>query len=263
MNRLPFKIHLASILLEPSRWMSGRVPSLRVSEWSERAARAGFEGWELFESHYVLASEAERSALQSGPLAVRVFNSYAVFDDAGESERANACAAARALRVGAMKFNVGNMPAHAAEYRRAIAASAATLGDDARLWCECHSGTLFEQPERLVDFGAHGREWPFDVIIHPFLLGPEEIVRWGRLLGPRIRHAHVQMRAREDSRRFLQLADDAARARECLAALREAGFAGSFSLEFAAPTGRRDDEPESLFAAACRDLEFLRQEWTG
>jgi sugar phosphate isomerase/epimerase len=258
-------IYLASIALEPNRWRPGRIPSMRASAWSERARAAGFDGWELFENHYVLAPPEERDALRSSAAAlpVRVFNSYAAFDDTGSASRVAAAEAVRALDAPAMKFNVGNDPAQLDESLRAIEATAKQLGENARLWCECHPDTWFEEPERLIDAATKHdwSTWPFDVIIHPFLFGPEKIVQWGRLLGPRLRHAHVQMRAHHDPTRFLQLADDAPRARECLTALALIGFEGSFSIEFTSPTSTPDDAPEKLFLAACRDLEFLREEW--
>ena len=58
--------YLASILLEPNRWKPGRPPSIRVSEWSARAAAAGFDGWELWENHYRLAEPDEQRRLEQG-----------------------------------------------------------------------------------------------------------------------------------------------------------------------------------------------------
>jgi len=249
---------LASILLEPNRWKPGRPPSIRVSDWSARAAAAGFDGWELFENHYRRADEAEQRRLEQGPLPVRIFNTYESFEDAARPELREVAECVRQLAVAGIKFNVGNDPARRGGCRAAIAA----FPSGARLLCECHPGTMLETPEAAADFVAAWPAAPFDVIIHPFLLGPEAISRWLRLLGPRVRHAHVQMRAWQDARQFLALSDDAARARECLAALAAGGFRGTFALEFAAPTGRTDDQPEVLFAAAVRDLDFLRTHWT-
>ena len=247
--------YLASILLEPNRWKPGRPPSIRVSDWSARAAAAGFDGWELFENHYRKADAAERRRLEQGPLPVRVFNTYEPFDDVTRPELNEVADCARRLNAGGIKFNVGHDPAWRETWRAAIDAFPA----GPRLLCECHLGTALETPEATAGFAGLWPATPFDVIIHPFLLGPEGIARWLRLLGTRVRHAHVQMRARHDAQQFLALADDAPRARECLAALTAGGFAGSFALEFAAPTGGAADEPEALFSAARRDLDFLRE----
>lgn len=248
-------IFLASILLEPNRWRSGRPPSIRVSDWSARAAAAGFDGWELFENHYRKVDAAERQRLEQGPLPVRVFNTYEPFEDATCPALKEVADCARRLGAEGIKFNVGNEPARCDNWRSTIDAFPA----GSRLLCECHPGTAIEAPEAASAFAALWPDAPFDVIIHPFLLGPKGIACWLRLLGSRVRHAHVQMRDPADARRFVALADDAPRARECLAALTAGGFSGSFSLEFAAPTGGPADEPEALFAAARSDLDFLRE----
>lgn len=249
--------YLASILLEPNRWKPGRPPSIHVSEWSARAATAGFDGWELWENHYRLAESDEQRRLEQGPLPVRIFNTYEVFDDPVRPGLGEVAACARRLGAAGIKFNVGSDPARRDAHRAAIDA----FPTGVRLLCECHPGTALETPEAAAEFVALWPNAPFDVIVHPFLIGPEGIARWLELLGGRVRHMHIQMRDRTDSRRVLALADDAPRARECLAALKDGDFSGTFTFEFAAPTGGPDDEPGKLFAAACRDLEFLRTHW--
>lgn len=248
---------LASILLEPNRWTPGRVPSIWASDWSDRALAAGFDGWELFENHYRLASDGERKRLSSGALPVRIFNSYQLPGDRAGAW-GTAVATAEALGASGMKFNLGKEREHWAREREAISECE---GSSVRLLCECHPGTSLEDPEAVLEFVGDVNPWPFDLMLHPFLLGPEGIARWMNLLGSHIRHAHAQMRDPTDDRRILQLADDAPRAEACLAALAETGFQGSFSVEFAAPTQRADESPETLFAAAVKDLEFLREHW--
>lgn len=127
--------------------------------------------------------------------------------------------------------------------------------------CKCHLGTSLETPGALHDLIAGTTDWPFDIIVHPFLITPEQILDWGRVAGPHLRHAHVQMRGPDGPNHFISLADDAPRARDCLAALAATGFTGSFSFEFAAPTRRAEETPEALFAASRRDLDFLREHW--
>jgi sugar phosphate isomerase/epimerase len=261
MTKRQTPIYLASVLLEPNRWKPKKLPSFAVSEWSARAAAAGFDGWELWENHYLHAKKNEQHALREGPLPVTVFNTYASFASEGADARRSALEATATLAARSIKFNVGNDPARMADYRTVVAATAAATS--ARLWCECHPGTQLEDPERAAQFFNTWPESdvPCDAIVHPFLLSPEAIARWHWHLGSRLRHAHVQMRAKNDSRRFLALADDAPRVRECLAALRESGYTGSFTIEFTAPTGTANDRPPELFDAARRDLEFLREHW--
>ncbi len=252
---------LASILLEPARWRPGRPPTLRVSEWSDRVAAAGFDGWELFENHYRKASPAEQAALAASALPVRVLNTYESFAESDNNSHQEALTVALRLGASGIKFNVSRERSRWPEERKAIDAARQLLGPAARLLCECHPGTSLETPGALQDFIASATDWPFDIIVHPFLITPEQILDWGLVAGPHLRHAHVQMRGPDGPNHFISLADDAPRARDCLAALAATGFAGSFSLEFAAPTGRADETPETLFAAARRDLDFLREHW--
>jgi sugar phosphate isomerase/epimerase len=256
------QIFLGSILLEPNRWTPARAPSVRISEWSERAAAAGFDGWELWENHYVCVDPQERAALRNGALPVRVFNSYAGFGAPDSAVAAGSFAVLAELpSVSAVKFNVGNNPDHIDRYRASIASVRATLHDGVRLWCECHPGTLLEDPSRLEDFVGHATTWPFDVIIHPFLLTPEAIIRWGKILGGRIKHAHLQMRDAKDPRRFISLAEEPGRVGEYLAALREIGFNGSYTLEFVQSVGTLHDIAATLFEDSVNDLLFLRSKF--
>ena len=252
---------LASILLEPARWRPGRPPTLRVSEWSDRVAAAGFDGWELFENHYRKASQQEQAALAASALPVRVLNTYEAFT--GSEPNSHQEALTTALRLGAsgIKFNVGRERSSWPEEKKAIGAAVQRLGPATQLLCECHPGTSLETSDALRDFIAGPTGWPFGIIVHPFLITPEQILDWGLVAGPHLRHAHVQMRGPDGPNHFIALADDAPRARDCLAALAATGFAGSFSFEFAAPTGRADETPETLFAAARQDLDFLREHW--
>jgi sugar phosphate isomerase/epimerase len=257
MNTPP--IFLGSILLEPNRWKPGRPPSLRISEWSARAVAAGFDGWELWENHYLLADAQERAALREGVCPIRVLNSYADFGVIDQRSAAGAFAALRELpSVTAVKFNVGNEARHIDRYRAAINAVCAILPAGVRLLCECHPGTLLEDPSRLHDFVASDGTWPFDVIVHPFLLTPEKIIRWGKVIGEHIKHAHLQMRDIKDPRRFVALADEPGRASECIAALDEICFAGSYTMEFARHADSSNDVPSVLFEDSVRDLSFLR-----
>lgn len=256
------EVYLASVLLEPNRWKPGRPPSIRVSEWTNHAAAAGFEGWELWENHYLLATKEERLALRQGSLPVAIFNSYAPFDVNGSNTRAESLAAAGELpRVSAMKFNVGHDPAAVADYHASIESARVHLAPKIRLLCECHPNTLLETPEALSAFTAGMETWPFDVIIHPFLSGPENIRSWFSAAGQHISHVHVQMRDRQNPHVFVGLADDKPRARDCLAALAGCGFRGTFTLEFSAPTGTTEESPENLFCAARRDLDFILEFW--
>src|SRR5436190_8880648 len=96
---------LGTILLEVNRHRPGKSPTFRVSDWMARIAQAGFEGIELWENHAILAPEDEVTSLQSGPLPVAIFNTYAGFLDGEENARQRAAELVERLGAAAVKFN--------------------------------------------------------------------------------------------------------------------------------------------------------------
>lgn len=246
-------ISLGTVLLEANRWAKDRTPTYRVSEWLERIAAAGFDGIELWENHATLAGSEERSALRGSTVPVRVFNSYVPLDAGGEKARRDVAGLVRELNAGALKFNVSNSP-ETLESQLHTVREWASLMPGVDLLCECHPGTALEDPavaaRALVGFPEIG------VIVHPF--SSPDLATWFEHLGPRIRHAHVQMR--DPEWRWLRLRDRPALVRERLAILRGAGYAGSFTVEFTAGVGAAREDLEELFASACDDLAFLREE---
>lgn len=245
-------IHFGTVLLEANRWAAQRTPTYRVSDWLARIAAAGFDGVELWENHARLADEHELAALRNSPLPFAVFNSYATLDEAGAEARRQAAALVRELRAPAVKFNFGNDPERLAdELRNARAWAAAMPG--VRLLCECHPGTAVEAPAVAAE--ALAGDPDIGVIVHPFIA--VDLAAWFRHLGARIVHAHVQV-VDAEWRRW-RLRDRAALVQARLAILREAGFAGSFTIEFTAGVAVAPESREALFAAACNDLEFLQE----
>lgn len=246
-------IYLGTVLLEANRWAKDRTPTYRVSEWLERIAAAGFDGIELWENHATLADSAELSALHGSTVPVRIFNSYVPLDAGGENARRGVAGLVRDLKAGAIKFNVSNSAETMESELRAVREWAALMpGVD--LLCECHPGTVLEDP---ADASRALAGYPeIGVIVHPFSC--PDLAAWFKHLGPRIRHAHVQMR--DPEWRWLRLRDQAALVHERLAIMRGVGYAGSFTVEFTAGVGVAPEDREALFAAACDDLAFLREE---
>jgi sugar phosphate isomerase/epimerase len=250
------QIYLGSILLEPNRWKGEKEPSYRVSEWLERIQNAGFDGVELWENHFLKADASEREELISSRM-VTLFNSYAPLDD--EAQAARETAAQNALLCGAtaMKFNTGNDESQSEIYL----ANARHWADSARgvkLLCECHPGTLLETPQaakRAFD------EWDnrFGAMIHPFSTELKVLEEWLALLGPKIQHAHVQIR--HENGRPARLNHYPQQAKDALKILRDGGFTGSFTLEFTEGTSTENDTPETLWQNALDDLRFLRENW--
>jgi sugar phosphate isomerase/epimerase len=250
------QIYLGSVLLESNRWTRERLPTFRVSEWTDRSAAAGFDGIELWENHCALADPAERAALQAAHLPVTIYNSYVMLRADGEPARRQAAAFVRELKAPAVKFNVGADPETLeSELRTAREWAAGMPG--VRLLCECHPGTALEDAATAAAALAGYPE--IGVIVHP--CNRADLPDWLRHLGPKIRHAHVQMVTAQ--RRRWRLCDQPTLARERLAMLRDGGFTGSLTIEFTAGVGVAPESREALFAAACADLAFLRENGFG
>lgn len=253
-------IYLGTILLEPQRWSGDKMPSYAVSAWQERIAAAGFDGIELWENHYLKADASERELLRDKAAPIALFNSYAGLEDEHAAQREVAARSAAELGAGAIKFNAGNDTARFNEYLANAAAWADLLPQSTRLWCECHPGTVLETPQaaaRVFDIWDEAR---FGVMIHPFTTQPAVLREWLRLLGPRVQHAHVQIRDDEGRPTCLDMQSETACA--ALEILREGGFAGSFTAEFTLGTSTANDQTELLWPNALRDLKFLRENWT-
>ena len=243
-------IYFGTVLLEANRWAAVRAPTYRVSEWMARMAAAGFDGLELWENHAVQADAAERAALQDAPLPVAIFNSYAPLDAGGESARQEVAERVRALKAGAIKFNVGPaMETLESELGTVRAWGAHMPGVD--LLCECHPGTALEDPAVAEQVLAGYPE--IGVIVHPF--SGSDLGAWFQHLGSRIRHAHVQVVDAQWQR--WRLRDQADLVQERLAIMRRGGYSGTYTIEFTAGVGVAPEDREALFAAACDDLVFL------
>ena len=222
-----------------------------MSEWVNRIAAAGFDGIELWENHALLAEAGEREALRRIALPIVVFNSYASMAAGAEGGREQAVRAIRQLNARAVKFNVS---ASAEALRDELKAAAEWSGamPGVQLLCECHSGTAMEDPrqaaEALRDFPTIG------IIVHPFM--GENLTDWLAHAGSRVLHAHVQMCDAQDRR--LRLREHPQLVHDRLCMLNDAGFDGTFTVEFTAGVGEAGEDRESLFTSACDDLDFLR-----
>ena len=248
-------IYIGSILLEKHRWREGKLPSYRVSEWLDRFKAAGFDGVELWENHAVLCPPEETDALAASPLPIAIFNSYASLEDADEANRKRAAELTAGLNASGVKYNFGDDEATRGQQIRNLRAWADRMPAGVKMLCECHGGSLMETPAgaRAV-FDELGDD-RFEAIVHPFARELEPLREWFGHLGGRITHAHVQTRK---DKGICRVRENASAVEEAVGLMREAGFSGSFTLEFTEGTGAPDENIESLFAAAVDDLDFLR-----
>lgn len=260
-----YPLYLASIALEPNRWKSSdkKVPSLDVSSWSGQAVEAGFDGWELWEHHYFLAPTGEREALAISSCPVRIFNTYLIpgIDPLPEWERVVEAVMNLGPQLRAIKFNLGKAVLPAREQVRAAVEWAALLPASVRMLCECHPGTVLEDPQAAR---AAFKSWPadrFGAILHPMGTAASHCDKWFDALGGRIEHLHWQ--ARGGDNRVCALRERENVLAVAMKSLRSHNFGGTQSVEFVSGTGQPDESVDGLFREAARDLKTLREAYRG
>lgn len=247
------RIYIGSILLEKGRWSADKTPTYRVSEWTERFAEAGFDGIELWEYHATLCSPEELGALEKSACPVAIFNSYASLDDDGEKDRQTVVEMTKRLGASGVKFNVGKDPGAREHYVRNLRQWRDALGPGVQLLCECHGGTIVEEPaEARRFFDEVGGEW--QIMVHAFSR-PERLRGWVEHFGSDVVHVHAHLTS---ERRYILFEHASDRITEAIRVLREGGFCDSFTLEFTEGTRTPDETIEGLWENAVRDLEFLR-----
>jgi sugar phosphate isomerase/epimerase len=254
------EIYIGTILLERNRWTRDKKPTCLVSEWIPRFKEAGFDGMELWENHAALASSTELKALEESSFPVSVFNSYATFDDAGQAAREQAARLTSLLKARAVKFNLGNNVNDKDLYIESALKWKQQLPPGTRLLCECHAGTIMEDPKVAQEIFAVWEDEAFQAIIHPFTTDLKALREWFTCLGPRITHAHVQLRDTSGTMQRLERQPEAVK--NALRLMKEEGFSGSFTLEFTEGTRAPSESMEQLFTSAVADLRFLREHWT-
>lgn len=252
--------YLATVALEPNRWKRGekRVPTVPMSHFSPRARTAGFAGWELWEDHYHLVSEGEQAALIEGKLPVRVFNTYFIPGVDEDSRRAavNAAITAFGSNLHAVKFNLGKTGTDAKAQIAAALVWANELPAHVRLLCECHPGTVIEEPKEAA---KAFRQWPaerFGAIVHPLSKGPEKLQAWFDALPGRIEHLHIQ--TRQEDTPFVPVQELESTVRTAWEVLRNVGFRGTAAMEFVSGIGQPHEAPASLLEQAISDFQWLR-----
>lgn len=258
---------LGTIALEPFRWCE-LAPLVRVSDWSARAKEAGFEGFELWQRHWLEAPQSERDMIQKFWPATDIFSTYLRFDDApgAAAQREAVAEAIVASRSKAVKFNLGTDRLLSETYLRRFGEWSLGLPGQVRLLNECHIGDIADTPASAVEILARLDEGlgtdRVGIIVHAFLEPVAVLEDWLKRLGPRVRHIHVQHRAEDGIWRRLDR--DAGRNKDRCRMLIDHGFSGTATVEFTDGTrwngGKPwpDERPEEMFVAACSDLAFLQ-----
>ncbi|MGY4690844.1 hypothetical protein [Salibacterium sp. K-3] len=246
-------IFINTVLLEKNRWEPGRPSSILVSEWIGDFKRDGFHGVELWENHALQASETEIRHIIESPLPIEIYNSYISLEDEYEKEREAAAAMINRLRAKRVKFNFGKDVARKEEYIRNVLHFKSLLPQDCELLCECHPGTILEDPAEAENVFKELALERLGAIIHPFHVEADPGL-WLQHLGSAVTHAHVSL---FDAGTFFQLKKRPDFVKERIRIMKEAGFGGTLSLEFTEGTATEEETPEKLYQHALEDLAFL------
>ncbi|MFQ3544032.1 hypothetical protein Q7A53_08090 [Halobacillus rhizosphaerae] len=243
-----------TVLLERNRWETHRTPSILVSEWLERFKEDGFDGLELWENHVIKAQKEEVQLLKKSPFKVDTYNSYVRFEDGYEEERESSANMIRELQVNKVKFNLGSKPDLEERYLENLQIWKRDLPAGCRLLCECHPGTIMEDPFEVARIYDELGSSQFEAIVHPFN-EQQDLKRWFDCLGSTVTHAHVSL---YKSQSFHHLADEEEFVKKRAAILRNQKFAGTYSMEFAKGTSCPNENQEVVYNNALQDRHYLQ-----
>lgn len=250
---------LGTVAIEPNRWgavRSGGFPVTVLSEWLPTIAAAGFGGLELWERHATFVDEHEVERIVRGPVPVVVFNSYALWDDPEPFARDEVARWVDRFGAAGVKFNVGNDAKARDVYVERLARFDEQLSPGVRLLCECHAGTLAEDPDlasAMFDEVAPAER--LQAIVHLGRTPTDETRAFMERLGDRVGHVHLQLAEEGPTTDPASLAADLRIGAELL---RTFGFEGSWTIEFSHGLMTNRDEPGYILEWASRDLRALR-----
>ncbi|MGP4108128.1 sugar phosphate isomerase/epimerase family protein [Virgibacillus sp. L01] len=246
------RLLINTVLLEKNRWGPGRTPTILASKWLETFWENDFDGVELWENHALKASNKEVQLLKQSRLPLEVFNSYVRFDDQFEEERKLTAEMINQLGAKKVKFNIGPDQSLQETYIKNVLKWKDMLPAGCKLLCECHHGTVMEDPKKAKEIFDKLNSDQFGLIIHPF--HDVNLELWFSYFGPSIIHAHVSLYKNGD---FQLLEKQSELVKERIRILKEVGFKGTYSLEFTEGVRSEGETPQLLYENALRDSKFL------
>ncbi len=259
------EVYLGTVAIEPNRWglvEAGGEPLTRVSEWLADIEAAGFDGLELWERHARSVSDEERDAVVASAVPIRILSSYTSWDDPDDAIRAEAAAWVERVGADGVKFNVGSDPEAVGDYTERLRTFEAAVPEGARLLCECHFGTVAEDPVVARDmFDAVANPERLSAIVHLHPMARDEWSAPLAVLGERVGHVHVQLAEVPASTSVAELAETL---RPDVEAIRAASPSVTWTIEFShgmwgfGVDHGENDHPAYILQTAGRDLEALR-----
>ena len=259
------QIFLGTVAIEPNRWglaHPGGHPLTRVSEWLSAITDAGFDGLELWERHARSVPEEELGALVASSVPIRILSCYTSWDDTDDSTRVETAAWVERVGAQGVKFNVGSDPDSIGDYTERLRRFESEVPDGARLLCECHFGTVAEDPVVARDmFDSIADADRLGAIVHIHPMARDEWSEPLGVLGDRVRHVHAQLAEFPQSTSAAELSETL---RPDVEAICAASPEATWTIEFSHGMwgfGQDDaefDNPAYILQSARRDLEALR-----
>ena len=259
------QIYLATVAIEPNRWglaEPGGHPLIRVSDWLPAIADAGFDGLELWERHARSVPDDELDALLGSEVPIEILSCYTSWDDPDDTDRAETAAWIERVGAQGVKFNVGSDPGAIGDYTERLRRFEAEVPVGARLLCECHFGTVAEDPAVARDiFDAVAGADRLGAIVHLHPMARDEWSAPLAVLGHRVRHVHAQLAEYPQSTSAEELGEALRPDVEAICAVSPEA---TWTIEFSHGLwgfGRDDaqhDNPAYILQTARRDLEALR-----
>ena len=259
------QIYLGTVAIEPNRWglaEPGGNPLTRVSDWIPDIAEAGFDGLELWERHARSVPDEELDALLASEMPIKILSCYTSWDEPDDADRAETAAWVGRIGADGVKFNVGSDPDSIGDYTERLRRFEAAMPAGAQLLCECHFGTVAEDPTVARDmFDTVADADRLGAIVHVHPMARDEWSEPLGVLGERVRHVHVQVAEVPQTTSADELSEILRPAAEGISA---ASPTATWTIEFSHGMwgfGRDDaelDNPVYILQSASRDLEALR-----
>ncbi len=259
------QIYLGTVAIEPNRWglvEPGGHPLTRVSEWLPAISEAGFDGLELWERHARSVPDEELDALLASEVPIRILSCYTSWDEPDDADRAETAACIERVGAQGVKFNVGSDPDAIADYTERLRRFETAVPAGVQLLCECHFGTVAEDPKVARDmFDAVADADRLGAIVHVHPMARDEWSGPLEVLGDRVRHVHVQVAEVPQTTSAGELCEILRPAAEAISATSPTA---TWTIEFSHGMwgfGRDDaefDNPAYILQSAQRDLEALR-----
>ena len=248
------QIYLGTVALEKNRWAAGRIPSFQVSDLLPAITDNGFDGVELWQYHYTHATDEEKEKLAASGVPFYL-STYISIVNRNEEVYKEIGDAAKAIGAKGLKYNFGKRLDTAPDIDSQIENLKCLCGylpDDTKLLCECHAGTIMEDPELAGEVFSKLDKERFGAIIH-LETATDFADQCFKNYGDRIWHIHCAYKNGTDG--FVAMDDGTGNVEELIKYYSSKGFNGSYAIEFV----KFEPDAESHLKHAIEDVKYLKK----